>query len=104
MVKFIATKRSSKNTTIEQYNEQKAKLKAENPNRQNKPQQGPHRYTNIDRRHKYVRPTQKLKEIDVNVAHYINEIRINPYSEEVDGIGNSAQNFTTNFIHRLFLL
>lgn len=92
MVKFVATKRSNKNTTIEQYNEQKAKLKAEIPNRQNKHQQGPHRYTNIDRRHKFVRSTQKLQEIDVNVAHYINEIRINPYSEEVDGIGNYSLN------------
>jgi len=85
MVKFVATKRTNKNVTIEQYNDEKTRLAQA---RGHKKPQGPPRYTNIDRRHKYVRPTQKIRELDVNIAHYINEIRINPYSEEVDGIGN----------------
>jgi len=82
MVKTIATKRTSKNITIEQYLEEKAQK-----NKNSQKQSHAPRYVNLDRRYRYVRPTQKLKDIDVNVAHYINEIRILPYSHEVDNIG-----------------
>jgi len=84
MVKTIATKRTSKNVTIDQYLQEKAQ---KNKNSQNKKHSPAPRYENLDRRYRYVRPTQKLKEIDVNVAHYINEIRILPYSHEIDNIG-----------------
>ncbi len=84
MVKTIISKRASKNVTIEQFNEEKSQKRHGNKNHGNSAKP---RYVNLDKRYKYVRPTQKLKDIDVNVAHYINEIKILPYSHEIDSIG-----------------
>lgn len=85
MVKFIATKRTSKSVTIDTYRAEKDKKKKSSSSSQ--AQTRPPTYVNIDRRHKYLRPTQKLKELDVNIAHYINEIKVLPYSYEIDQIG-----------------
>lgn len=84
MVKFITTKRTSKDVTLEQYQAERAKNKRRPQNGQSTT---PQKFINVDRRYRYVRPTQKLQSLDVNVAHYINEIRILPYSVEVDNIG-----------------
>jgi hypothetical protein len=81
MVKFLITKRSSKNLTADQFWDEKNKNKKQTSN-------GPgHRYVNVDKRYHFVRPTEKLDKLDVNVAHYINEIRIEPFSQSVDNIG-----------------
>jgi hypothetical protein len=80
MVKLGAPKRTNKTVTADKFWEEKNKNK--------KKEKGPPpRYANVDRRYHFVRPTEKLEKLDVNVAHYMNEINILPYSHEIDNIG-----------------
>jgi hypothetical protein len=85
MVRFTTPKRTNKNVTIQEYNAEKERRKEKF--RKNTGPAPVTRYVNIDRRFRYLKPTQKLKQIDVNVAHYINEIRTLPYSHDIDSIG-----------------
>jgi hypothetical protein len=87
MVKFLITKRTNKNLTAEQFWAEK------NKNKKGQDQGPPPRYVNIDKRYHFVRPTEKLDKLDVNVAHYINEIKIEPYSQAIDNIGIIFQHF-----------
>ena len=93
MVKFILNKRTSKNVSIEQYEKDIANQKK----RGQKASPAP-KFMNLDRRYRFLRPTKKLQDLDVNVAHYINEIRILPYSHEIDNIGKP------NFLQNLCIL
>ena len=81
MVKELTVKRTSKNVSLEEYWSEKNKNKKQNGSAP------PPRYVNIDKRHHFTKPTEKLEKLDVNVAHYINEIKILPYSHEIDNIG-----------------
>ena len=82
MVKIIIPKRTSKNITIEQYEEQKNLNKNQDPLGNL-----PKKFINIDKRYRYLRPTQKLKQLDLNVAHYLDEVNILPYSHTDKNIG-----------------
>lgn len=81
MVKNLVIKRTSKNVTIEEFKASKAK---------NQNDQGPKippRYINIDDRHRFVKTKKKYEKIDLNIAHYLKEIKLLPYSYTVDNIG-----------------
>jgi hypothetical protein len=88
MGKEFIQKRKDKSQTLEAYLEEKEKNK--------KPKNSaPVRLVNIDRRHHFMKPTEKMEKLDVNVAHFMKEIKTLPYSHELDNIGNSECLFLT---------
>ena len=82
MVKHILQKRTSKKMTVEEHKqlEESRKIrKKEVPNKKY--------FIDISRRHKFKRQSDKVKEIDISIAHKIEEIKILPYSFDRDQIG-----------------
>lgn len=95
MVKLTAPKRTKKSLTAENYWAEKTK------NQKNEDSKPAPKKENIDRRYHFVRPSEKMEKMDVNVAHYINEINILPYSHTVDSIGKFQ---SISYPQRLILL
>lgn len=83
MVKHIIQKRNDKTLTIEQYKTQLETKKI------NKKQKVSMKYTvDISKRHKFKRVKNKVLQIDINLAHKIEEIKVLPDSFLKDQIGS----------------
>ena len=75
MVKNIVIKRKSKNLSLKEFHEQNSKVISDEKKVVK---------INIDERHKFKKQKQVLRNIDINIAHKIEEIKLMPYSHNID--------------------
>ena len=84
MVKQIVVKRANKNVTVEQFWQMRDSLK------KNKSQKNAQPTAQIDlsRRHRFKKLTQERNEVDINIGHHIDLIKVSRrrgYAEDAEG-------------------
>jgi hypothetical protein len=80
MVKHIATKRTSKKETLDDVRQ---RFKSPKPLEDDKKVIA----HDLTRRHKHKKHNQRLKDIDINIGHKIDEVRLLPFNFAEDSIG-----------------
>ena len=83
MVKKIANKRTNKSVTLQQYHQLVESRKVKK-----KEDHGKTFFIDISRRHKFKKKAEKFQDIEINLSHKIEEIKILPYSYVKDNIGD----------------
>ena len=84
MVKFIPTKRKSKNVSVKEYWDYREKNKPRQKEQSKKKQI----QYDLSRRHRFKTQSEKRKGIDISIGHKIEEINLLPSSYENDNIGS----------------
>lgn len=86
MVKTIVGKRSTKNVSVEEYWDTKHKTR--NRKTEQEIQNKKNVHIDISRRHRFTSDHHKKKQLDVNIAHKIQQVQVLPHSHEEDDIGS----------------
>lgn len=83
MVKFITTKRSSKDVSVEQFWAMKSKMKPRESEQRRKVIK-----QDTSDRYKFKSFKKEIKKLDISLAHYIDDIKMKPYTTTDDNFGS----------------
>lgn len=83
MVKYIPTKRASKDVSVEQFWSMKEKIKPREVEKTKRRVQ-----MDLSDRYRFKSFKKEIKKIDVSLAHYIDEIKVQPYTSTEDNMGS----------------
>ncbi|KAL4488796.1 hypothetical protein ABPG72_016449 [Tetrahymena utriculariae] len=83
MVKFIPTKRATKNLSVEEFWQVKQKLKSRDAEKLKRRVQ-----VDLSGRYKFKSFKKEIQNIDVSLTHFIDEIKQQPYSQTDDNLGS----------------